>query len=99
MTPRLRPPLDTPEFPALNDPISESPRPLRLVCLSDTHGLHRRVTVPDGDILIHAGDLTVFDQPLPEALATVRDVNAWLGELPHPHKVVIAGNHDRVFAR
>ena len=69
---------------------------LRLVCLSDTHGLHRQLAVPEGDILIHAGDLTVFDQPLAASLALLRDVNAWLGELPHRHKVVIAGNHDRV---
>ena len=70
---------------------------LRIVCLSDTHGLHRQVQVPDGDILIHAGDLTVFDQPLSASLAMLRDVNDWMGELPHSHKVVIAGNHDIVF--
>jgi hypothetical protein len=27
-----------------------------LVATSDTHGRHRRVAVPDGDILIYAGD-------------------------------------------
>ncbi len=33
-----------------------------LVAISDTHGRHRRVDVPDGDILIYAGDfgLRVF---------------------------------------
>ena len=68
-----------------------------MVCLSDTHGLHRQLTVPDGDILIHAGDLTLFDQSPSSSLALMEDVNAWLGELPHRHKVVIAGNHDLVF--
>lgn len=29
---------------------------LRVVCVSDTHGRHRNVVVPDGDVLIHAGD-------------------------------------------
>ena len=28
---------------------------LRIVCISDTHGLHEEAPVPDGDILIHAG--------------------------------------------
>jgi hypothetical protein len=31
---------------------------LRIVCLSDTHGLHRGVTIPNGDVLIHAGDFS-----------------------------------------
>jgi len=26
---------------------------LRLICISDTHGLHRQIAVPDGDVLIH----------------------------------------------
>ena len=30
---------------------------MRLVCISDTHSLHRRIPdVPDGDVLILAGD-------------------------------------------
>lgn len=28
----------------------------RIACLSDTHGLHDALTIPDGDVLIHAGD-------------------------------------------
>ena len=66
--------------------------PMRLVCISDTHNMHERVVVPDGDVLIHAGDLT--------GRGTSREVKsaaAWLGGLPHPHKVVIAGNHDFLF--
>lgn len=27
------------------------------------------------------------------------DVNKWFGELPHPYKIVIAGNHDRSLGR
>ena len=31
----------------------------RWVCISDTHGRHREIdSVPDGDVLIHAGDFT-----------------------------------------
>ena len=62
---------------------------IRLVMISDTHGGHRRVAVPDGDILIHAGDFTRFGK-----LADAEDFNDWLGEQPHRHKVVVAGNHE-----
>lgn len=65
---------------------------MRIVCVSDTHGRHRDVTVPDGDVLVHAGDLTRYGRP-----EEVRDVGEWLGGLPHRHKVVIAGNHDFCF--
>jgi Icc-related predicted phosphoesterase len=67
---------------------------MRLVILSDTHGLHGAVTVPAGDVLIHAGDMT--------GRGTVEDLErflAWFGALPHRDKVLIAGNHDWVFER
>lgn len=66
------------------------PSSLTLVLLSDTHELHREVDVPHGDILLHAGDFTLFSK----SLAAVEDFNAWLGELPHRHKIVVPGNHE-----
>ena len=65
---------------------------MRIVCVSDTHGYHRRTVVPDGDILVHAGDVTSHG-----TLEDVEFFNAWLGTLPHTHKVVICGNHDWCF--
>ena len=65
---------------------------IRLVAISDTHGLHRHLTIPDGDILVHAGDITGHGQ-----VEQVADFNEWLGTLPHRHKLVIAGNHDFCF--
>lgn len=65
---------------------------MRIVCLSDTHGHHDRIHVPDGDVLIHSGDFC--------HRGLERDVlafAAWLDRLPHKHKVVVAGNHDRFF--
>lgn len=68
---------------------------MEIVCISDTHGLHREVSVPDGDMLIHAGDCTHgFGDRL-----DLGDFNDWLGELPHRHKILIAGNHDWIFQR
>jgi Calcineurin-like phosphoesterase len=70
---------------------SPSSRPIRVVCISDTHTL-AWADVPDGDLLIHAGDLSND--------GSVREIQAavdWLKTLPHAHKVVIAGNHDSYF--
>lgn len=63
---------------------------LRLVLISDTHELHRELEVPEGDILIHAGDFTIFSK----SLRAIEDFNRWLGELPHRYKVVVPGNHE-----
>lgn len=66
-------------------------RKLRIVCISDTHNAcpGEGYTLPRGDILIHAGDLTNNGQP-PE----IHKALAWLREADYEHKIVIAGNHD-----
>lgn len=58
--------------------------------MSDTHNYHNDVDVPDGDILVHAGDFT-----LTGTLNEVVEFNDWLGKLDHNFKIVVAGNHDR----
>ncbi|KKK24082.1 hypothetical protein P175DRAFT_0502480 [Aspergillus ochraceoroseus IBT 24754] len=66
-------------------------RPIRVVCISDTHTLEWQ-DVPEGDLLIHAGDLCNG--------GSAREIQAavdWLRKLPHPQKVVICGNHDSYF--
>ena len=65
-------------------------RTIRIVCISDTHELHRELDIPSGDILIHAGDFTFFSK----RPSMVADFDSWLGELPHPTKVVVPGNHE-----
>jgi len=72
-------------------PQSEAlPKAITIVCISDTHELHREVDMPNGDILIHAGDFTMFSK----SPAAIHDFNEWLAELPHQHKIVIPGNHE-----
>jgi predicted phosphohydrolase len=61
-----------------------------LVLLADTHELHREIDIPRGDILIHAGDFTMFSK----SLDAIEDFNDWLGELPHPYKLIVPGNHE-----
>ncbi|TCD65919.1 hypothetical protein EIP91_001987, partial [Steccherinum ochraceum] len=68
--------------------------PIRLVCISDTHNTHHaQPPLPDGDVLIHAGDLTQSG-----SASELDDALTWLAAHPHPHKVFIAGNHDRALA-
>ena len=67
---------------------------MKLVIVSDTHGYHRNMTIPAGDVYVHAGDLTTMG-----SLENAAELNDYLGALPHPHKVVIAGNHDWCFER
>ncbi|KAK3651306.1 hypothetical protein LTR56_005763 [Elasticomyces elasticus] len=61
---------------------------IRVICISDTHTLIP-THIPDGDLLIHAGDLTKSGTP-----AELQAQIDFLVTLPHKHKVVIAGNHD-----
>lgn len=67
-----------------------TPKRITVVMLSDTHEQHRKAVVPNGDLLIHAGDFTYFDR-VPKI---TEEFNAWLGELPHRHKIVVPGNHE-----
>jgi Icc-related predicted phosphoesterase len=61
-----------------------------IVAISDTHGLHREIELPAGDLLIHAGDFTMFSK----SAAAILDFNEWLGGLPHRWKIVTPGNHE-----
>jgi len=62
---------------------------MRIVCISDTHGFHRQLDLPEGDLLIHAGDFSNTGEP--EMIADFLD---WFAGQAHAHKVFIAGNHD-----
>lgn len=67
---------------------------MRIVAVADTHLYHRELRVPDGDVFVHAGDLCQSGHVRELAIAL-----DWIAELPHRHKVVIAGNHDWAFVR
>lgn len=45
----------------LRSPIRREAK-LTLVVMADTHELHRGLDVPDADILVHAGDFTMFSR-------------------------------------
>lgn len=62
---------------------------MRLVALADTHLFHEGLEVPDGDVLVHAGDLLRAG-----SLDELARAAGWLRSLPHRVKVVVAGNHE-----
>src|ERR1700722_2905947 len=68
---------------------------MKIVALSDTHAEHREVTVPDGDVLIFAGDFMTCGR----RYAEVQSFGKWFSEQPHKHKILVAGNHDRLMQR
>ena len=65
---------------------------MKIVLISDTHGLHSKMAhpMPEGDVLIHAGDFTNVG-----SLPDVARFDQWMGSLDYKHKIVIAGNHER----
>ena len=65
---------------------------MKIVAFSDTHSWHRKVTIPDGDVLIFAGD-AMADGYSPWELA---DFIKWFQDQPHKYKIFVAGNHDRL---
>ena len=72
------------------------PNAVRVVCLSDTHEAHHYVDVPEGDVLLHCGDLFFQDRGEMGSRARLKGFNDFLGTLSHPRKFIIGGNHDQV---
>ncbi|WEW58301.1 hypothetical protein PRK78_003769 [Emydomyces testavorans] len=64
-------------------------QPVTVVCISDTHNCQPQL--PEGDILLHAGDLTQSG-----SLSELQSALDWLNRQPHRHKLVIAGNHELI---
>lgn len=66
---------------------------MKIVAFSDTHGEHHLIEdVPEGDVLIFAGDMTKHGR-----VSEVSDFADWLSQFPHDTKLVVAGNHDFCF--
>lgn len=65
---------------------------VRVVAMSDTHGFHRRLKVPAGDILIHCGDAQSNGVSWK---ANFRDFVNWFLALPFRHKIFVKGNHEQ----
>ena len=63
---------------------------MRILHLSDTHGLHHRIKdMPKADVIVHSGDISNNGTE-----EEVLDFLNWFIELPYPHKIFVNGNHD-----
>lgn len=62
---------------------------MRICAISDTHSHHRKLTIPECDVLVHSGDITLRGE-----LDIVKDFSDWLKDVPAKHKLVIFGNHE-----
>lgn len=66
---------------------------MRIVAVADTHLYHDELMpLPDGDVLVHAGDMLRFGD-----LDELAEFCEWFARLPHATKIVVAGNHERCF--
>lgn len=63
---------------------------MKLVIIGCTHGLHDMLKLPDGDVLIHTGDVSNYSTK-----SDVLRFGKWFGHQKHEHKICIAGNHDK----
>jgi hypothetical protein len=60
---------------------------IRTLCISDTHGQHSNLSVPDGDVLIHVGDFMTFGDRLVGSRMAIskevaQSVATWRKEAP-----------------
>lgn len=67
---------------------------MKIVAISDTHGKHASISLPEADMIIHAGDISGRGKK-EEVISFLE----WFESLPHRYKLFIAGNHDYYFER
>jgi len=67
---------------------------MKILAISDTHNQHKKITIPEADILIHCGDLTNGGE-----IWEIKKFCEWIAKTPVKHKIVIPGNHDRSFQK
>ena len=64
----------------------------KIICISDTHGAHNKLEIPECDVLIHAGDWTTSG-----TMKQVKEFAEWFRSLDQAsEKICIPGNHDIV---
>jgi Icc-related predicted phosphoesterase len=65
---------------------------MKFIIISDTHGQHKNLTLPKGDVIIHAGDISQRGKE-----SEIIDFLNWFKDLDFKYKIFIAGNHDFFF--
>ena len=66
---------------------------MKIILISDTHRcIDGLIEMPKADMIIHAGDFC-NDGSVEDTMV----FNKWFCQLPYKYKIVVAGNHDRIF--
>lgn len=61
-------------------------------CISDTHNKHKQLTLPGGDILIHAGDMSGRGHS-----GEILPFLDWFADQDYKYLILVPGNHDKGF--
>lgn len=78
---------------------------MKVVGISDVHGMIKQATFPAGDVLVLAGDILrnyVRNDPVLDAFKqeqSLRELDEYVKTLPYKYVVLVAGNHDWLFER
>jgi predicted phosphodiesterase len=64
---------------------------MKIAFISDTHTYHENIQIPDCDILIHCGDISIYGE-----IFEVKNFLQWFGNQKARHKIFICGNHEVV---
>lgn len=63
---------------------------MRIIAISDTHGEHEHLKVPEGDVIVSCGNWSPGSGHLRDSTLFAE----WMGKLPHRHKIVVPGSHE-----
>jgi hypothetical protein len=74
---------------------ANSNKKLRFVCISDTHNKHEETILPEGDVLIHAGDFSNRGQE--DEIVAFNEFLKSEKLQNFKHKIFISGNHELSF--
>ncbi|MDF1696260.1 MAG: metallophosphatase domain-containing protein [Saprospiraceae bacterium] len=62
---------------------------MKFIFISDTHGQHRKLDLPEGDVIVHSGDFCHYGSQ-----DNMYDFLEWYDQLNYTSKILIGGNHD-----
>lgn len=68
---------------------------MKICIISDTHGKHKQLDLPNADTIIHCGDFTSIG----EEHEIINFMKWFSGLEQYENKIIIAGNHDWLFER
>lgn len=67
---------------------------MKIACISDTHQHHKKIIMPNCDMIIHAGDFTYHGE-----LEEVQKFLKWYGQQKAKYKILVCGNHEKWISR